>query len=189
MCSKERLLDLIENFVAFQDRSGGFVKLLARNHQFLGVNNAIARMEELRHAPPAQERQDPNRPDGPDVAQALARLGQRGRFTGDEDPVFTGTTGGHLDVSALRRRYTAAVKRAQLRALPFHSLRHYFGSIAVNGASLVQVQSWMGHAHIQTTARYLHAKSQASDAQLLADAFAASDLAGASKTAAIADRR
>jgi len=52
MCTKERLLDLIENFVAFQDRPGGFVKLLARNHQYLGVNKALARMEELRHAPP-----------------------------------------------------------------------------------------------------------------------------------------
>ena len=48
MCAKERLLDLIENFVAFQDLPGGFVKLLARNHQYLGVNNALARMEELR---------------------------------------------------------------------------------------------------------------------------------------------
>jgi type I restriction enzyme R subunit len=51
MCTKERLLDLIENFVAFQDLPGGFVKLLARNHQYLGVNNALARMEELRLAP------------------------------------------------------------------------------------------------------------------------------------------
>lgn len=52
MCTKERILDLIENFVVFQDLPGGFVKLLARNHQYLGVNNAIARMEELRDAPP-----------------------------------------------------------------------------------------------------------------------------------------
>jgi type I restriction enzyme R subunit len=54
MCAKERLLDLIENFVAFQDLPGGFVKLLARNHQYLGVNNAMARLEELRHAPPEE---------------------------------------------------------------------------------------------------------------------------------------
>jgi type I restriction enzyme, R subunit len=51
-CTKERLLDLIENFVVFQDLPGGFVKLLARNHQYLGVNNAMARMDELQHAPP-----------------------------------------------------------------------------------------------------------------------------------------
>lgn len=110
----------------------------------------------------------------PEVAQALARLGQRELFTGEQDPVFAGTVGGHLDASALRRRYAEAVKRAGLRPLPFHSLRHYFGSMAVNRASLVQVQSWMGHSHIQTTARYLHAKSQADDAALLAAAFVAS---------------
>ncbi len=55
MCSKERLLDIIENFIAFQDPPGGFVKLLARNHQYLGVNNALARMDELQGAP-ADER-------------------------------------------------------------------------------------------------------------------------------------
>jgi len=68
----------------------------------------------------------------PDVARALDRLGQRERFTADDDPVFAGTVGGHLDASALRRRYVAAVKRADLRQLPFHSLRHYFGSMAVD---------------------------------------------------------
>jgi type I restriction enzyme R subunit len=51
MCTKRRLLDLIENFVVYQDRPGGFVKLLARNHQYLGVNNAVARMQELQEAP------------------------------------------------------------------------------------------------------------------------------------------
>jgi hypothetical protein len=53
--------------------------------------------------------------------------------------------------------------------------------MAVNRATRVLVQSWMGHAHIQATARYLHAKSQAGDAALLAGAFepaTASELAG-----------
>lgn len=108
----------------------------------------------------------------PEVGSTLAKLKQRELFTGDQDPVFIGAAGGHLDPSALRRRYTRALERAGLRLLPFHSLRHYFGSMAVNRASLVQVQSWMGHSHIQTTARYLHAKSQADDAALLASAFA-----------------
>ena len=70
MCSKERVLDLIENFVAFQDRPGGFVKLLARNHQYLGVNNALARMQELRDAPP-EERGEARR--------VLAHAGVRAR--------------------------------------------------------------------------------------------------------------
>jgi integrase len=121
-----------------------------------------------------------------EVAEALARLSQREHFTRDEDPVFAGTVGGHLDASALRRRYAAAVRDAGLRPLPFHSLRHYFGSMAVSRASLVQVQSWMGHSHIQTTARYLHAKSQAGDAALLAEAFTASK---AKELAGIAESR
>jgi integrase len=116
----------------------------------------------------------------PEVARKLARLGQRDRFTGSRDPVFVGASGGHVDASALRRRYVAALARVGLRPLPFHSLRHYFGSMAVNRASLVQVQSWMGHAHIQTTARYLHAKSQATDAALLAEALGPASAAGPS---------
>lgn len=107
----------------------------------------------------------------PEVATHLARLGQRERFTADDHPVFCNEVGRHLDGSALRRRYQAAARRAGLRPLPFHSLRHHFGSVAVNRASLVQVQTWMGHSHIQTTARYLHHRSQASDAALLAGAF------------------
>jgi integrase len=108
----------------------------------------------------------------PEVARSLARLGHREHFTADEDPVFVSARGWHIDGAVLRRRYVDAVQHAGLRHLPFHSLRHYFGSMAVNRASLVQVQAWMGHSHIQTTARYLHAKSRADDAALLAGAFA-----------------
>jgi type I restriction enzyme R subunit len=41
-CEKGRFLDLIENFTLFSEGKGGLVKILAQNHQFLGVNNAIA---------------------------------------------------------------------------------------------------------------------------------------------------
>ena len=40
-CEKGRLLDLIENFTCFSDSKGGVSKLLAKNHQFLGVNRAV----------------------------------------------------------------------------------------------------------------------------------------------------
>jgi len=56
MCQKDRLLDLVEHFIAFSDGPGGLVKILARNHQYLGVNNAIARLIELRDAPPEERR-------------------------------------------------------------------------------------------------------------------------------------
>jgi len=47
-CDKTRLLDLNENFTLFSEHKAGLVKILGQNHQFLGVNNAIASMLEAR---------------------------------------------------------------------------------------------------------------------------------------------
>jgi len=47
-CEKSRFLDLIENFTLFSDAGGALIKLLARNHQFLGVNNALAAVYSIR---------------------------------------------------------------------------------------------------------------------------------------------
>ncbi len=41
ICDKRYFLDLFENFIVFDDSSGEPRKILARNHQFLGVNRAI----------------------------------------------------------------------------------------------------------------------------------------------------
>lgn len=41
ICTKTNFLDLCENFIVFDDSSGKLVKILARNHQFLGVNRAL----------------------------------------------------------------------------------------------------------------------------------------------------
>lgn len=38
---KERFLDLLENFILFDKSSGKNVKIIAKNHQYLGVNNLI----------------------------------------------------------------------------------------------------------------------------------------------------
>lgn len=54
-CEPSRLLDLVENFIAFQEQPGGVIKLLARNHQYLGVNNAIRRLGEIRAAPEREQ--------------------------------------------------------------------------------------------------------------------------------------
>jgi type I site-specific restriction-modification system R (restriction) subunit len=42
VCAKAKFLDLVENFIVFDDSAGNPRKILARNHQFLGVNRAIA---------------------------------------------------------------------------------------------------------------------------------------------------
>jgi type I restriction enzyme R subunit len=41
ICDKKRFLDLFENFILFDNSLGKVVKLIARNHQFIGVNKAI----------------------------------------------------------------------------------------------------------------------------------------------------
>ena len=41
VCDKRNFLDLVENFILFDDSSGETRKILARNHQFLGVNQAV----------------------------------------------------------------------------------------------------------------------------------------------------
>lgn len=47
-CDRYRLLDLVENFVTYTERPGGLVKAVAKNHQYLGVNNAIEALHTAR---------------------------------------------------------------------------------------------------------------------------------------------
>ncbi len=48
VCEKRKLLDLVENFTIYNEAKGDLTKLVAKNHQFLGVNNAIAAVERIR---------------------------------------------------------------------------------------------------------------------------------------------
>jgi type I restriction enzyme R subunit len=46
ICEKRNFMDLLENFIVFDESSGAAVKILARNHQFLGVNRAIEALKD-----------------------------------------------------------------------------------------------------------------------------------------------
>jgi integrase len=111
-------------------------------------------------------------PMAPAVGAALARLGQREGFTGEDNVVFVGLVGGHLDASALLRRYRAALCAAGLRPLRFHDLRHTFGTRVIAEADIRRVQEWMGHADVQTTMRYLHYAPRHDDSVIVGRAFA-----------------
>ena len=110
-------------------------------------------------------------PMAPDVATTLARLARRDAWTGDDDLVFIDRLGGYLDGRSLRKRYIAAVRRAELRPLRFHDLRHTFGTRMIGKADIRRVQEWMGHADVQTTMKYLHYVPRQEDAALVAEAF------------------
>lgn len=110
-------------------------------------------------------------PLAPAVAEVLARLSQRELFTAEDDLVFPGVVGRYLDASALSKRYRAALKRADLRPLRFHDLRHTFGTRMIAKADIRRVQEWMGHADVATTMKYLHYVERPDEARLVAEAF------------------
>lgn len=119
----------------------------------------------------------------PEVASTLARLAQRESSVGDDELVFPGEFGTYLDGSALRRRFVAACARAGLRPIRFHDLRHTFGTLAVRGAeSIVELQTWLGHAEVRTTMRYTHYREQQDAAERLAKAFKTGDAEAPART-------
>jgi integrase len=106
-----------------------------------------------------------------EVAQALAQLSERERFTAPEDLVYCSALGGHLSAKHLALRYRKALDRAALRRLRFHDLRHTFGTHAIRAADPREVMEWMGHADLKTTQIYLAYKPKGDAARRLSEAF------------------
>ncbi|RED42915.1 type I restriction enzyme R subunit [Winogradskyella eximia] len=46
-CDKYRLMDIFENFLLFDDSEGDVVKLMAKNHQYIGVNKVIENVHNI----------------------------------------------------------------------------------------------------------------------------------------------
>jgi type I restriction enzyme, R subunit len=47
-CDKTKLLDIVENFTLFSEEQGGLIKLVAKNHQYLGVNSCLEAVKNIR---------------------------------------------------------------------------------------------------------------------------------------------
>lgn len=61
------------------------------------------------------------------------------------------------EASQIDHRLEVAARRAGVEGFTAHELRHTFATVCLRtGASLRDVQEWMGHASIRTTERYLH---------------------------------
>jgi integrase len=155
-------------------RRGELVALRWRDVDFAGrkliVRRALSGETEVRSTKSRRARQVPL-PD--QAATALERLRQRGDFTGPDDYVFASRLGRRLDPSALRRRFERARDAAGLEPLRFHDLRHTYGSLLVaGGIDLPSVKAAMGHSHITTTERYLHARPAGELADRFTRAFA-----------------
>lgn len=80
------------------------------------------------------------------VADALARLHERGEFTSTTDYVFCNRFGRPLDGAALRRRFKRTAAAAGLRVLGFHALRHGAGSVVGRRRTRHGLRCTRGHA-------------------------------------------
>jgi integrase len=64
-------------------------------------------------------------------------------------------TGKPIDRSRLLKRYKQALKRAGVRDVRFHDLRHTFGThMAAQGVPMRTLQERMGHRDLKTTLIY-----------------------------------
>jgi len=48
VCEKSRFIDILENYTLFKEEKNGPIKIIAKNHQYLGVENAIKAFQKMR---------------------------------------------------------------------------------------------------------------------------------------------
>jgi integrase len=71
--------------------------------------------------------------------------------------VFCNEDGRPLSKWQLHERLWGTARRAGLREIRWHDLRHSFASqLVIAGVPIVQVQQWLGHTTIAMTMRYAH---------------------------------
>jgi len=79
---------------------------------------------------------------------------------GMSENVFTNPKTGkrYMDI---KKAFAGACRRAAIRDLRFHDLRHTFASRLVKkGVDLIIVKELMGHASVVTTQRYTHSQAE-----------------------------
>ena len=80
----------------------------------------------------------------------------------------TRAPGEPLDRSELRKRFKAALRRAGVREVRFHDLRHTFGTrMAAAGVPMRTLQEWMGHRDFKTTLIYADYQPAEREAELV----------------------
>ena len=100
----------------------------------------------------------------PTLERALQQLSTTRR----SEFVFCSERGTPLDADNFRHRvFPEALRRAQLRRIRFHDLRHTYTSLLIaHGAHPKYIQAQLGHASIQTTLdRYGHLMPQLHQAE------------------------
>jgi integrase len=108
------------------------------------------------------------------LAHELENLRTTSTYITDTDLVFAHPhTGKPIDRSRLLKRFKAALRRADLREIRFHDLRHTFGTrMAAQGVPMRTLQEMLGHRDFKTTLIYADYAPSAREAQWIEEAFA-----------------
>jgi integrase len=123
--------------------------------------------------PPKSARGSRSVPLADELAGELERHYQGSAFGDDDELVFGHPRVGRpLDRSKVRKRFKAAVKRAKVRDVRFHDLRHTFGTrMAGVGVPIRTIQEWMGHRDFKTTLIYADYSPSAHEREWVEIAF------------------
>jgi integrase len=107
------------------------------------------------------------------VAGELELLFQDSAYKRDDDLVFAHPeTGKPIDRSKLLKRFKAALRRADVRVVRFHDLRHTFGTrMAAQGTPMRVLQELMGHRDFKTTLIYADYAPGEREAEWVEEAF------------------
>jgi integrase len=92
-----------------------------------------------------------------EIYKVLLSHRQLSKFNSPKDFVLHQPNGESMNASTIRRIHWRVCKRANLRKLRIHDLRHTFAShYVMNGGTLHDLQSLLGHSSPVMTQRYAH---------------------------------
>jgi integrase len=142
-------------------------RIRVRNAYVLGEHSAEGKSDlSTRRSVPMADR----------LMRELDAWSKRSAFDHDDDLVFAHPqTGNALDGPKVSKRFKAACRKAKVRVVRFHDLRHTFATrLAAAGTPLRTIQEYLGHADAKTTQIYSHYAPSEQEVAIVNAAFAAS---------------
>lgn len=130
------------------------------NRQVIIRKSLAANSDEVGHTKSGKERRVPMRDA---LMAALKEIRGLRHLQGGR--VFALPNGKPYSLDQLHERLWSSCRRAGVREVRWHDLRHSFASqLIASGVDIVSVQRWLGHSSIAMTMRYAHLAPGAGDA-------------------------